>query len=573
MNDSSKNPSLIAEGRTIAFLVRHRALVLTGLGLVLYITCLSLRDLWYPDEPDIAEVARAMFLSGDWIAPRRMGEIWVDYPPLLYWASSLSAHLLGSMTEFALRLPNALGAIALILVTCAVGSRWFDPKTGLWAGFLLMTFPQFALQAIGYRTDMLFSLFIGTGLLAYASGCGDVTRWWPRIAGFTLLGLAMLTKGPLGLLLPGLVLTLWHTSRREWRALLQLAPLSLVSLIIYFAWFVACANEMGADDILHELWAQNFQRFGSGFRGHKRPFYYYFLVIWYDLAPWTFLLPMALWWLWHTGSRHDRNVQLAFWWFGTFFVFLSIAATKRQVYLLPAYPAIALITGRWTVAVAGAEPTRESPDLRGARLFLVGMAVAAVIVGITNVLAAIGTGLALPLLNIDPLHEMIARSLRAPLFVLGALALAMGIWIFRAWREGAIATGLNRVAVTLFSLYFIGFAWFMPRFNPVKTYAPSGRWIRQQIGDETRFGLAFPKRGHAKMGAFGYYTGAHVELLNTAEEIERFLREHPHSLVLLNKNAARKIYNEENSNWRSLVVHELTAGRFHYFVLRRKPEA
>ena len=261
---------LSSESPRPSFLVEHRMLLLAVLGVLLYVGCIGLFDLWYPDEPDIAQVAQAMFVSGDWIAPRRMGVIFVDYPPLIYWAGSISSTALGGMNQFTLRLPSALAAVGLVLLICAVGSRWYDGKTGLWAGFLLLTFSQFVLEAVGYRTDMLFSFFIGAGLLVYASGVGDRIRWWPRVAGFALLGLASLTKGPLGLLLPGLVLTLWHGARREWRPLLELAPLSLISLAIYLPWFVACAKEMGSDNMLYELWAQNFQRFVSGERMHRR---------------------------------------------------------------------------------------------------------------------------------------------------------------------------------------------------------------------------------------------------------------------------------------------------------------
>ena len=108
--------------------VRHRLIVLLLLGTLLYIPWLGFRDFWYPDEPDLAEVCRAMYLSGDWIVPRAHGEIWVDYPPMLYWVGTLSSHALGRMSEFALRLPSALAAIALALATCAVGSRWFSPR-------------------------------------------------------------------------------------------------------------------------------------------------------------------------------------------------------------------------------------------------------------------------------------------------------------------------------------------------------------------------------------------------------------------------------------------------------------
>lgn len=66
-----------------------------------------------------------MFLSGDWIAPRRLGVIWIDYPPMLYWAGSSASHLLRGMSEFALRLPNALASIGMVLLSCGAASRWY----------------------------------------------------------------------------------------------------------------------------------------------------------------------------------------------------------------------------------------------------------------------------------------------------------------------------------------------------------------------------------------------------------------------------------------------------------------
>jgi hypothetical protein len=555
-------------------LVRYRHLVLIGVGLVLYVSCIGLRSMWYPDEPDVAQVAQAMFVSGDWIAPRRMGVIWVDYPPLLYWAGSIASYALGAMTEFSLRLPSALAAIALALLTCQAGSRWFDPSTGLWSGFLLLIFPQFALQAIGYRPDMLFSLFIGLGLFLYAYGSGDSIRWGLRAAGFASLGFAMLTKGPLGLLLPGLVLTLWHSFRREWRSLFGLALLSVISLAIYLAWFIACANEMGEHNILTELWLQNFARFGSGFRGHGRSFFYYFGTIWYDMAPWILLLPVALWWMYRRGAWQDRNHQFLLWWFGAFFVFLSIAVTKRQLYLLPAYPPVALIIGNWITCIIRSPTTENQLDRRLANLFVIVLAVAFFVTGGTFLLSSLGGGFVIPRLGLRPSIESVALNLRAPGFALGVLALGGGFWVLAAWRGSNLLSGFCRTATTVGCLFLVAFVWFMPGFDPIKTYKPAGRWIRQQIGTETRFGLAFPKRGSAKMGAFGFYSGRLVELLDSAEAIDQFFRDHPHSLVLLAKRSVKKIYGEDRTDWQSNIVRELAAGGFDFFVLektRQKP--
>ncbi|MCY4441615.1 MAG: glycosyltransferase family 39 protein, partial [Deltaproteobacteria bacterium] len=535
----------------------------------LYVTCLGLRDLWFPNEPNLAQTALAMYLSGDWVVPRRMGVVWVDYPPLIYWAGSVSSTILGGMSEVSLRLPSALGAIVLSLVTCYTGSRWFGPSAGLWAGFVLLTFPQFALQAIGYRPDMLFSLFIGAGLLVYASGTGTEPSWKPRLAGFVLFGLAMLTKGPLGLLLPGLVLCLWHGARREWRPLMALAPLGLVSLAMYLAWFVACASQMGAGNILEELWLQNAARFASGSRGHARPLHYYAVNIWHDMAPWSVLLPLAFWWICRGKTWRDSRHQLLLWWFGVFFVFLSIAATKRQLYLLPAYPAAALLIGHWVAAVVGGRAELIAPERRLAKVAVTAAGSLLVLVGAALLAAGLGADLLTRWLALEPLHALVAQSLRAPSLVIGALGVAVGAWVLRARPCPELPRALSRIAVGMIPLYFLMFSWLMPRFNPVKTYEPAGRWIGGQLGPEPVFGLANPRRGRAKMAAFGFYTGRGVELLETEAAITRFLEDRPASLVALAGDAVEEIYGPGRTHWQAQVVKQLVAGGDRYFVLRR----
>lgn len=565
--DGSPNPGPGSPGRdtVTGVLERHRFLLLASVGALLYVTGLGWRDLWFPNEPNVADVAQAMFLSGDWVVPRRMGEVWVDYPPLLYWAGAASSAVFGEMSAFSLRLPSALGAIALSLITCFAGSRWFGPSAGLWAGFLLLTFPQFALQAIGYRPDMLFGLFIAAGLLAYAAGAGSEPSWKLRAAGFALLGLAMLTKGPLGLLLPGLVLALWHGTRREWRRLAALAPLGMVSLAIYLPWFVACAHQAGADSVVEELWL-HFARFGSGARGHVRPPYYYAVNLWLDLAPWSLLLPLALWRIRRCGAWRDPRQQLLLWWLGAFFVFLSLAVTKRQLYLLPAYPAAALLLGQW-IAVRGRD-VLNAPERRLAAAFVTVTAAALALAGGGLAAAGLGSGLLAPGLALEPLHDLVFRSLRGPVLAVGALSLAAGLWVLRVRRYPDLPQALLRIAVVTAPLYFLAFGWIMPKFNPVKTYEPVGRWIRQKMGSEQVFGAAVSHRERAKMAAFTYHTRRKVEFLATEDAVARFLEEHPGSVVVLARSAVETIYGAGRTDWQERVVKEVVAGGHRYFVLR-----
>ena len=410
-----------------SLVVRHRYLVVALLAFAMYVPFLAGWDLWYPDEPDIGEVAVAMYDSGDWVAPRRMGVIWVDYPPLLYWTGVASSHVFGGVSAFSLRLPNAVTAVGIVLLTCLVGSRWSGPRAGLWAGVTMATFQQFVLQAVGYRPDVLFAFFIAAGVVVYALGAGDRPRWWLRVAGFALLGAAMLAKGPLGLLLPGLVLTLWHGTRREWRRLLELAPLALVSMAVYLPWFVACAHAMGSDNILYELYAQNVARFFGGDRGHAQPLWYYLANFWTDLMPWAPLLPFALWWGHRQRRWGDRHVQLLVWWLGAFFVFLSIAVTKRQLYLLPAYPAVALLLGPWLAQFWSRTDERPSP--RPLRIYGWAVAVLFAVLGIV-LLAMAGPMFDTVLTSAELRGPEIAaaHTARIPLAVVSVVLLGAAAW-------------------------------------------------------------------------------------------------------------------------------------------------
>jgi 4-amino-4-deoxy-L-arabinose transferase-like glycosyltransferase len=562
--------------------VRYRTLLLVVLGALLYIAFLGLRDLWYPDELDIAEVARAMFVSGDWVSPRRMGVIWVDYPPMIYWAGTIFAHLFDGMSAFSLRLPNAIAAICTVIITCAVASHWFGARIGLWAGFALLTFLTFVYEANSYRPDVLFALMITSGLVVYAYGAADKPRWYLRVAGFALLGLAMLAKGPLGLLLPGLVLTLWLGARHEWRRALELAPLSLIALAIYLPWFAATADAMGWNNILYELYAQNFARFQDGaVRGHAQPFYYYLQNFWTDFAPWSWLVPAAIWWLVRSGRWRDPRIQLVLWWFGAFFVFLSVAATKRQLYLLPAYPAVALLLAPWlaSVGLPEAQPSADAPKTRPVRIYapilaLVFSAISIVLCVVVVLFASIVAGQ-----NLDELELEVARGLRAPLAVLAAVMLASALWIFQAWRRDQTRAALIRIGAAHVVLYVVILGLALPAFNPTKTYAPQGQWIREQIGSETHFGIVYPvgsksasgvsvSSGVAKRGGFGYEAGALVDLLETPAEVESFFLEHPASVVLIHEGSVDLIFAGEEPAWQARIIGEVRTGKFVYIVVR-----
>ncbi len=567
MSQVRAGPTIDASGPAAPWVVSHRYLVILLLGAAMFVAFLGAHDLWYPDEPDIGQVTKAMFESADWVLPRRNGEVWIDYPPLLYWAGCVSSHALGGISSFSLRLPSALAAILLALATCAAVSRLCGARAGLWAGVSLATFVQFVYSALGFRPDMLFAAAIGCGTFLYAAGAGDRPRWAYRVAGFACFGLALLAKGPLGLLLPGLVLTLWHGSRREWRRLFALAPLGLVALAVALPWYAACAHAMGPEAMWQDVYAQNFERFGTGIRyqGHIRPFHYYFVRLWVDLLPWSVLLPFAVAFLVRQRLWRRRDVQLALWWAGTWFVFLTLAATKRQLYLLPAYPAFALLLAPYLSSVGRDD---RAPDPAPARAFTGAFVVVLLLAGVAALVGAGGQEKILEWFHWKyPVDAEVFRSLRGPLAVMGTLLFALGLWVGRTRRRGDVQGALGRSAFAVVGMYLLALGLIAPALDPARTYVPQAQWIREHIGADDRIGIYYPERGRNKMGAFTYHSGALVSLLNSERDVEAFFVEYPDSLVLVHEGVAKGLLESTQTDWRSRVLREMLAGRRRYVVI------
>jgi 4-amino-4-deoxy-L-arabinose transferase-like glycosyltransferase len=361
------------------------------------------------------------------------------------------------------------------------------------------------------------------------------------------------------------VLVLWHASRREWRALLELAPLALVTVAVALPWYIASAISLGADTVINEFMGQNFSRFGSGERGHGRPAHYYITRIWFDLSLWALLLPFALWWIFKREVWRDHHVQLALWWFGTFFIFLSLAATKRKLYLLPAYPAAVLLLSRWISTLGEERADTAPPDPRPAQVFATGFWILLVVVAVASLAAAAGLGLIVGRLDVPETTREVLLDLRLPALAICLATAVLWLWVGRARRRGELPGTLRRLAVAQVLLYLLVVALVFPTLNPLRTYAPPCRWIAERVAPEARLGYMGSDR---KVGAFGYYTGKLIERVESESDIEAFFREHPDSLVVVQERKSQGLFNSQKTDWSAQVVKEFDAARRRYFVLR-----
>jgi 4-amino-4-deoxy-L-arabinose transferase-like glycosyltransferase len=329
-------------------------------------------------EPLFAEASRQLLIRDDWITPYFNGETRFDKPILIYWSIAIGYKLIG-VNEWAVRLPSAIAAIALTVFvfytlryfgfsspklarieTNNIGQLWF----AAWVGAAIVTFNLEHL--IWGRTgvsDMLLSGCIGSSLLCFFWGyvwqekLGETTakfipnKWY--ISFYVLVGLAVLTKGPIGIVLPGLIIVVFVVYLGKFQQVVKEigVPFGLLIIaVICLPWYILVTFKNGDAFINSFFGYHNVERFTSVVNGHSAGWYFYFLIILGLFFPWSIYLPLAIarirFWQINYWRQQPRFAQLslfAFIWFACIFIFFSISITKLPSYILPLIPAASIL--------------------------------------------------------------------------------------------------------------------------------------------------------------------------------------------------------------------------------------
>jgi 4-amino-4-deoxy-L-arabinose transferase-like glycosyltransferase len=357
-----------------SFPTRSAAILLALVGALLVFR-LGALPLLGPDEPRYTRVAIEMHRAGDWVTPTLQGEPWLEKTPLFYWLAGIGFSIFGE-TEIAARLPSVLATLLLVGMTVLVGTRLHGSTVGLHAGFVAGTSLLMFAYGQAASMDMLLAATVTASLgLAGLRMLGLAGRWAiPAAAAFA--GLATLAKGPLGLLLPGLVLGVYLLWTREWRWIREfLSPWSIAAFVVVAApWYVAILLDQGQHFVDDFILGHNVQRFTSTVHNHPGPFWYYLPLLLAGLFPWSGLVIPSLFGLHPRESRPDLFVIL---WLGLPLVFFSLAGSKLPGYILPCVPPLAILMGRAAERLVSSAP----PDryLSGRVTALVGLILGAVI--------------------------------------------------------------------------------------------------------------------------------------------------------------------------------------------------
>ena len=299
-------------------------------------------------EPREAIVAVSMLQSGDWLLPLSYGADLPFKPPFMAWIIAALAWLFngGEVNEYISRLPSALAAIAMIMA----GYRWAERLRGaqfaLIFSFVTLTCVEVFRAAVACRLDMVLTACMVIAIyMLYDLGERKIKHKWLRyVAVILLLSCATMTKGPVGALLPCFICGVYRLLRRDpfFTTLGKMLSIAIASLIIPAMWYYA-AYLRGGEAFYDLMMEENIGRLTGtmSYESHVNPWYYNFMTLAAGLLPWTLLLIAALFAI----RRYRRkplspaallSVTAAVITIG----FYCIPASKRSVYLLPAYPFI-----------------------------------------------------------------------------------------------------------------------------------------------------------------------------------------------------------------------------------------
>lgn len=394
-------------GITSGNLMKRRVTVGWGLSLLWLLLLGALVLLWQvgqiglidETEPLFVEASRQMLLTGDWITPYFDGEPRFDKPPLIYWLMVLAFKIFG-VNEFAARLPSVLSAIAVTVLcfytlkqfagrtksepgaTTAAELEATAPPSNFWpwrqwlpawlgATMLLLNPNTFFWGRTAY-SDMLLTACIGGALLTFFCGYAQPTpgrtqqRWY--WAFYVCIALAILTKGPIGVVLPGLAIAGFLVYVGQVRATLaemQWRRGAVLVLALTLPWYLLVIRDNGWAFIDSFFGYHNVERFTSVVNRHAGPWYFHFLVILVGFLPWSVYLPAAIARLrpwrrreWQAAPRSEHLGLFALAWFVAVLGFFTVAVTKYFSYTLPLMPAAAILVALlWAEWIA--EPSRR----------------------------------------------------------------------------------------------------------------------------------------------------------------------------------------------------------------------
>ena len=327
--------------------------VLFVVATILWFGTLDYRHLIPTDEGRYAQMAREMMVSGDYITPRYNDYKYFEKPPLHIWATAIIFKLFG-LGEWQARLWSGITSFFTILLVGFTAARLYGHLTGYLAALILLSSPMWVVGGHFNALDMGLSAFLNLALCALllaqhadAEHHAKSRRNWMWLC-WLAMGLATLSKGLIGIVIPGMVLFAYILTRWDWKILARLHIIS--GLFIYLAitapWFIAVSiqnPEFPHFFFIHE----HFERFTADAHRRTAPFYFFIPLVVVGFLPW---MPQFFQSAWQTLKQYRLSQFSANWmlwaWFAVIFIFFSISRSKLPGYIMPVFPALAILAAK-----------------------------------------------------------------------------------------------------------------------------------------------------------------------------------------------------------------------------------
>lgn len=343
--------------------VRRLGLLVLVMAALMTLPFIGMGHFYTRGEPREALVAVAMLDQGNFILPYFQGEF-AFKPPMLHWLVALFSLPQGYVSETTSRLPSAIASIAMCYSFFLFFARRYNVGKVLIAAFILMTSFEVHRAAMTCRVDMVLTAFMVGGFMALYRWGEHNWKGIPWLASLLISG-AILTKGPIGAILPCAVMVVQMVMRKQrvGSVLLAVVKVAVLSSVLPLCWYVVAYN-VGGDKFLQLMMEENFGRFlgKMSYESHENGPLYYIPILLAGLLPWTLLLVFGLilvrWRnLWQNKMRgwwmRFRSMDPIQQWSAivaiVVFVFYEIPKSKRSVYLLPMYPFLSILIADYLV--------------------------------------------------------------------------------------------------------------------------------------------------------------------------------------------------------------------------------
>ena len=421
------------------------------------------------DESRFAQASRQILESGDWVDIRLQDKPRYKKPVGIYWLQAASAALFdpsGGAPMWAYRLPSLIGAIAAVLLTFVVGRRLFDPPTAFLAAIFLLCSLLLNFEARQAKSDaalLAFAVLAQASLanLYMAPRRGTVAGPWDAVLFWIALGAGILVKGPVIVLVSGLTVALLLVTDRERQWIRYLRPLLGIAILVLMTgpWFVAIAFRSGSAFYDESIGRDLIPKLIAGQESHRGPAGYHLFLLTLMLWPASLAALAAAPWTWR--HRKDSAVRFCLAWLVPSWLVLEAMPTKLPHYVLPTYPAIALLAAAFIC---------DRENLRAWRRWLLAsMAWWAVF--------SVALALALASLAIALQHTV------DPIGILAAAVVLVATWaIIGAMRKGQTERLAPLSVIAALCLYPTVFVLLLPRLDALWLTRSIRQAIEHSVG-------------------------------------------------------------------------------------------